>query len=109
MDVAQHQPRFQRYNEGKKEMTEYVVKLGFWLRAYDDLTVEANSDEEAIEKAKTAATTAVQSSRTPDYIDICERREGAIVYIDEVKPDGNRRTVAEDVEFDDDRIHPAPA
>ncbi len=89
-------------------MTEYIVKLGFWLRAYEDLTVEANSHEEAIEKAKTAATIAVQSSEKPDYIDICERREGSIVYIDEIMSDGNRKPVAEDVEFDEDRIHPAP-
>jgi multidrug efflux pump subunit AcrA (membrane-fusion protein) len=90
-------------------MTEYVVKLGFWLRAYEDLTVEASSDEEAIEKAKAAATVAVQSAEQPDYIDTCERREGVIVYIDNVMPDGNRRPVAEDVAFDDDRIHPKPA
>jgi hypothetical protein len=33
-------------------MTEYVVKIGFWLRAYDSVTVEADADAEAIEKAK---------------------------------------------------------
>ena len=31
-------------------MTEYVVKIGFWLRAYDSVTVEADADAEAIRK-----------------------------------------------------------
>ena len=39
-------------------MTEYIIKIGFWVRAYDSFTVEADSDEQAIEKAKTAAKTA---------------------------------------------------
>lgn len=33
-------------------MTKYKVKIGFWLSAYDGFTVEADSDVEAIEKAK---------------------------------------------------------
>jgi hypothetical protein len=32
-------------------MTEYVVKIAFWLRAFDSVTIEATSDAEAIEKA----------------------------------------------------------
>ena len=46
-------------------MTEYVVKIGFWLRAYDSVTVEADADAEAIEKAKIAATTAMTSTAHP--------------------------------------------
>ena len=30
-------------------MTEYIVKIGFWLRAYDGFTIEAKSDADAIE------------------------------------------------------------
>jgi hypothetical protein len=33
-------------------MTKYIVKIGFWLRAYDGFTVEAESDADAIEQAK---------------------------------------------------------
>ena len=40
-------------------MSEYIVKIGFWLRAYDGFTVEAESDADAIEQAKAAAKTAM--------------------------------------------------
>ena len=50
-------------------MTEYVVKIGFWLRAYDSVTVEADADAEAIEKAKIAATTAMTSTAHPEHVD----------------------------------------
>jgi hypothetical protein len=89
-------------------MTEYTVKIGFWLHAYDSLTVEADSDAEAIENAKAAAMTAMESGADPEHIDIEERREGIIVFIDRIAPDG-RYTVIEDVAFDDDRIHSVPA
>lgn len=85
-------------------MTEYSVKIGFWLRAYDGLTVEADSDADAIEKAKTAAKVAMESAGHPEHIEIGERREGIIAFIDRITPDG-RNPVIEDVEFDDDRIH----
>ena len=88
-------------------MSEYIVKIGFWLRAYDGFTVEAASDAEAIEKAKTAAKAAMESDIHPEHIDIEERREGVIAFIDRIAADG-RRAVAEDVEFDDDRIHGRP-
>ena len=84
-------------------MTEYTVKIGFWLRAYDGFTVEANSDAEAIEKAKAAARTAMESGANPEHIEIAERREGIIAFIDRVAPDA-RHAVIEDVAFDDDRI-----
>ena len=88
-------------------MTEYVVKIGFWLRAYDGLTVEAESDTEAIDKAKAAAKVAMQYTAHPEHIDVEERREGVIAFIDRLGPDG-RLAVIEDVEFDDDRIHDSP-
>ena len=85
-------------------MTEYIVKIGFWLRAYDGFTVEAETDAEALEKAKAAAKAAMQSAAHPEHIDIEERREGVIAFIDRLGPDG-RHAVIEDVEFDYDRIH----
>ena len=60
---------------------------------------------EAIEKAKTAAQTAMTLVAHPEHIDLDERREGIIAFIDRVMPDG-WQTVIEDVAFDDDRIHP---
>jgi hypothetical protein len=86
-------------------MTEYVVKIGFWLRAYDSVTVEADVDAEAIEKAKIAATTTMTSTAHPEHVEFDERREGVIAFIDRVTPDG-RQAVVENVAFDDDRIHP---
>jgi len=84
-------------------MAEYIVKIGFWLRAYDAFTVEADSDAEAIEKAKAGANTAIQSQGRPEDIDL-ERREGVIAYIDRVEPHG-RSEVIENIAFDDDCIH----
>jgi hypothetical protein len=89
-------------------MTEYIVKIGFWLRAYDSLTVEADADPEAIEKAKLAATTAMTSTAHPEHVECDERREGVIVFIDRVTPNG-REPVVEDVAFGDDRIHSGSA
>ena len=85
-------------------MSEYIVKIGFWLRAYDGFTVEADSDADAIEKAKAAAKTGMESGTYPEHIEIAERREGIIAFIDRVTPPG-RDVVTEGVEFDDDRIH----
>jgi hypothetical protein len=85
-------------------MTEYLVKLGFWLRAYDSLTIEAASDSQALEKAREAAKAAMESRADPEAIDTDQRREGVIAYIDRLGP-GCREAVAEGVAFDDDRIH----
>jgi hypothetical protein len=89
-------------------MTEYIVKIAFSLRAFDSLTVEAVTNAEAVEKAKIAAKAAMESMAYPEHIDIDERREGVIAFIDRVTPDG-RHAVIEDVAFDDDRIHGPPA
>lgn len=89
-------------------MTQYVVKIGFWLRAYDGFTVEALTDEEAIEQAKAQAKIAMEATSHPEHVDIDERREGLIVFIDRITADG-RVAIMDDVEFDTDRIHPAPA
>ena len=84
-------------------MTEYIVKVAFWLRAFDSVTLEAATDAEAIEKAKAAAKTAMESRAHPEAIDTDERRQGVIAYIDRLDP-GDRKAIAEDVAFDDDRI-----
>ena len=86
-------------------MTEYVAKVGFWLRAFDSITVEADSDAEAVEKAKLAATAAMGSTSHPEHVDFDERTEGIIAFIDRITPNG-REAVVEDVAFDADRIHP---
>lgn len=88
-------------------MTEYIVKIAFWLRAFDSVTVNASTDADAIAKAKDAAPTAMTSTAYPEHIDTGERREGVIAYIDRLTPDGTE-PVIEDVEFDDDRIHGSP-
>jgi hypothetical protein len=92
-------------SSGQRGPAEYRVKIGFWLCAYDSLAVEAANDAEAIEKARTAAKDAMQLDAHPEHIDFDERREGIIVFIDRVSVDGPNESVAEDVEFDDDRIH----
>ena len=84
-------------------MTEYIVKICFWLRAYDVFTVEAESDADAIEQARATAKTAMESGAYPEHIDVEERREGIIAFVDRITPSG-RQAVIEAVEFDDDRI-----
>jgi len=83
-------------------VSEYTVKIAFWLRAYDGFSVEADSDAEAIEKTKARARSEMESLAQPEHID-WERREGVIVYIDHATPK-SRLSVVEDVPFDDDRI-----
>jgi hypothetical protein len=85
-------------------VTEYVVKLAFWLRASDSVTIEAEADAEAIEKAKAAAKRAMESRVIPESIDTDRRREGLIAFVDRLDPD-RRECVVEDVVFDDDHIH----
>ncbi len=84
-------------------MSEYAVKIGFWLRAYDGFSVEADSDAEAIEKAKARAKSEMEAIAQPEHVG-WERREGVIVYIDRITPE-SRVSVVEDVAFDDDRVH----
>ncbi|MFW7270275.1 hypothetical protein ACMAUO_20360 [Gluconacetobacter sp. Hr-1-5] len=88
-------------------MAEYRVKIGFWLRAYDSFTIDAASPEEAIEIAKREARKEIESSGKPEHIETDERREGVILYVDRVGAALDVATIAEDVAFDDDRIHPA--
>jgi hypothetical protein len=85
-------------------VTEYVVKLAFWLRAWDSMSIEAEADAEAIDKAKVAAQRAMESRVIPESIDTDRRREGLIAYVDRLYPN-RRECVVEHVMFDDDHIH----
>jgi len=87
-------------------MPEYRVKLGFWLRAYETLDIEADTSEGAIENARQAARAAMELMTSPEHIDLDARREGSILWIDQVGAPIDSATIAEDIEFDDDRIHP---
>lgn len=89
-------------------MTEYVVKICFWLHAHDGFTLEADTDAEAIEKAKAAAAVAMEATTLPEHIELEARREGVIAYVDRITSDG-REVVSENIEFDEDRIRPLPA
>ena len=84
-------------------MSEYIVKIGFWLRAYDSFAVEADSDADAIEEAKAAANRAMESAACPEHVEIGERRQGIIVFVDRITRDG-RQAVIEDVPFTSDRV-----
>lgn len=80
-------------------MTEYVVKLRFWLRCWDSTTIDAASDAEAIAMAPEVARDMMLVSGFPESIEADERREGLISYIDRVDAEG-RNEIAEVIEFD---------
>jgi hypothetical protein len=86
-------------------MTEYLVKVHFWLPCTDTLTIEVAGDAEAIEIAKLQAATAMDVRGKPDFIDFDERREGTISYIDRMTSDG-REEVSDLLTFDEDRLYP---
>ena len=79
-------------------------EAGFWLRAWDSVTIEAEADPQAIDKAKAAAKRAMESRVIPESIDTDRRREGLIAYVDRLDPD-RRECVVENVVFDNERIH----
>lgn len=88
-------------------MPTYRVKIGFWLRAYDGFYIEAESDAEAVSIAKAQALEAMESTEHPQQIETDQRREGIICWIDRSAAGGPEISIAEDVAFDDDRIHSA--
>lgn len=88
-------------------MSEYLIKVAFWVRAFDSLTIEADTDAEAIEKAKGAAKSTMESAAFPEHIDMDERRQGIIAWIDRLSPVG-RTQVAEGVAFKHDQVSDAP-
>jgi hypothetical protein len=79
-------------------MTEYTVKVGFWVRGYDEAVIEA-TPETVIDKAKAKAKEIMEKVETPE-IDP-ERRDGVIVYID---THDRLENWGECVEFDDDSL-----
>lgn len=80
-------------------MTEYVVKLRFWLRCWDSMTIEAGSDVDAIAGAPQVARELMLASSFPESVEADERREGLISYIDRVDAEG-RNEIAEAIEFE---------
>ena len=89
-------------------MSAYIVEMGFWLRAYDGVAVKADSNARAIEKAKAAAKISMESADHPEHIEIGERREGTIAFIDRITTGGRRHPAIEVLKFDDDRIRDPP-
>lgn len=79
-------------------MTEYVVKLRFWLRCWDSMHIEADSDEDAVRLAAVVAREMMQSASFPESVEADERREGLVSYIDRVDAEG-RNEIAEAIEF----------
>jgi hypothetical protein len=86
-------------------MKKYVVKLRFWLRAFDSTVISAATDAEAFHLAKAAACHMMHWHGHPEEIDMEGRREGLLSYVDTV--DGAREELAEGIVFDGDRpLHP---
>lgn len=86
-------------------MTEFIVKVHYWLRCSDTLTIEADADAEAIAKAKLEAAASIESQACPDFIDYDERRDGSISYIDRIV-DGEQEEFCDVILFDEDRLYP---
>lgn len=89
-------------------MPTYRVKIGFWLRAYDSVEIDASDGEDAIARARKQALHAMQETGHPEHIETDERREGLICWIDRLGAPLDDATIAEAIDFDDDRIHGAP-
>lgn len=82
-------------------MTEYVVKIRFWLRAYDSRIITAATDTEACHMAKAAAREMMADRTQPEDIDLEDRHDGLISYIDRL--DDGRSELIEAVVFDGNR------
>lgn len=80
-------------------MTDYVIKLRFWLRCWDSKTIDAEPDADAIAMGHQVAREMMLGSAFPESIEADERREGLISYIDRIDAEG-RNEIAEAVEFD---------
>ena len=89
-------------------MSEYIVKIGFWLRAYDGFTVEAGIRRRC-DRARPRQPRRRRWSRAP-IPNTSTSRSGAKAsspLSTASRPPG-RHAVIEAVEFDDDRIHDVP-
>ncbi|CCV16351.1 hypothetical protein [Mesorhizobium sp. STM 4661] len=81
---------------------EYIVNLRFWLCCRDSVDIEAENDTEAIATARRVAAKMMQSASFPASIDVEDRREGLISYIDRVDGD-DRAEIADGLDFEGDR------
>jgi hypothetical protein len=81
-------------------MAEYEVKVAYWVRGYESVAVQAESDAEAIEKAKAAALGVMEHETTPE-LDLGCKRHGTILWIDR-HGSNPCEAIAEEVEFDTD-------
>lgn len=82
-------------------MKDYVVKLRFWLRAYDSTEISAATDTEALYLARAAARHMMAQTGQPEDIDLEERHEGLISFIDTLSEDP--LPLAAGIVFDGDR------
>lgn len=80
-------------------MTKYIVKLRFWLRCWEGMTIDADNDADAIAMASQVAREMMYSASFPESIEADERRGGLISYIDRIDAEG-RDEIAEAIEFD---------
>lgn len=80
-------------------MSEYVVKLRFWLRCWEGMKIDADNDADAIAMASQVAREMMYSASFPESIEADERRGGLISYIDRIDAEG-RDEIAEAIEFD---------
>ena len=77
-------------------MTEYIVKIGFSLRAFAGTVITASPDTEAIKKARLAARGVMESTDRPEHFALEHRDDGVILFVDRVA-DGQTAPVVEDL------------
>jgi hypothetical protein len=79
------------------------VSSEWFSRPADERYLSLSELARTVRDRKIAAKAVMRSRAHPEHIEIDERREGVIAFIDSVTPDG-RQALIEDVAFDDDRI-----
>lgn len=92
-------------------MADYRMMVGFWLCAYEETMFEAESDAEALEKAKATASSIMERQSVPTIVCYEDRRGGVIAWLDReggagatgstVRPSTG---VGQDIEFDFERV-----
>ena len=76
-------------------MTEYVVKIAFWLRAFDSVTIEADVRRGSDREGKSSRDRRNGLTAFPEHIDTDKRRKGVIAYIDRTARDGHEPVIEE--------------
>jgi len=64
------------------------IKLRFWLRCWDSMTIDAETDADAIGMGQQVAREMMLGSGFPEPIEADERREGLTSYIDRIDAEG---------------------